>query len=380
MKILLATETYLPTISGVVVFTQNIAEELVARGHEVAIFAPSSHRVYGHEIKNGIHIYRFPSFPVPFRMSSRFMVRQYRRVQKAYHEFGPDVVHLQSPSGVPAAVQRCARRDFVPVIATHHFALEFIMAYLKPLAFISSLTQRALVGYLNQFYRKCDYVTCPTQNIKKNLIEAGIKVPLHVISNGVSLSHFNSADHHESSEKAPLVLYVGRVDQDKNIPVFLDALPEVLEKVAARVVIAGGGNKLSASKRWVRDHDLASKVSFTGKIPHRGTQLQKLFLQASVFVVPSLIETQSLGTLEALACGVPVVASDAGALPELVHHGKNGYLVSPSAPEEFAQYIIKLLEDPELRETMGAAGREIVSHHNLSAVVSKFLHVYEGNR
>jgi 1,2-diacylglycerol 3-alpha-glucosyltransferase len=378
MKIILATETYLPTISGVVVFTQNLAEELVKRGHEVAIFAPSGHRTFHHEVKNGIHVYRFPSFPVPFRVRSRFTVRQYRKVEEMFAAFKPDVVHLQSPSGVPAAVLRCARRSFVPIIATHHFSLEFILAYLKPLALINSLTHRALVSYLNRFYRRCDYITCPTETIRKNLTTAGLKVPLHVVSNGVSLTRFTMAAHTDTNE--PTILYVGRIDQDKNIPVLLHMIPPVIQGSTAKFVIAGGGNRLSYARSWVKLHGLTDRVTFLGKISHQSPLLRTLFQEAAVFVVPSMIETQSLGTLEALATGVPVVASDAGALPELVHDGENGYLIPPEEPNLFTERILQLLHNPDLRKKMGKAGRQTASQHDIGRVIDRFIHIYEGNR
>ena len=378
MKILIATETYLPNISGVVVFTQNLAEELIKRGHTVAVFAPSTHRVRSYEVKKGIHIYRFPSLPVPLRSKTRFTVRQYRRVEEAFKEFSPDVVHLQSPTGVPAAVRRCANKQFVPVIATQHFLLEFIMAYLKPFPFIGTLTHRALVSYLNRFYRHCEYITCPTESIKKNLIKTQIKVPLHVISNGISLKKFTPHVHAQSEK--PIVLYVGRVDQDKNLQVILDSIPAVTAETNAQYYIVGGGNRLLSIKRWVRLHGLENKVTFTGKIGHDSAQLRKLYSDAAVVLAPCLIETQSITTLEALASGIPVVASDAGALPELVRHGENGYLVPPSEPEKFSEYIIKLVQDPILRQRMGAAGRLVAEKHDFQKVVDKLVTIYEGHR
>lgn len=382
MRVILATETYLPTLSGVVVFTQNLAEELVKRGHEVAIFAPSSHRAFTHEVREGIHIYRFPSFPVPFRTKSRFTIRQYRRVEGAVKRFKPDIVHLQSPSGVPAAVQRIARREMIPIIGTHHFSLEFILAYLKPLAFINSVTHRALVTYLNRFYRRCGFVTCPTESIKKNLEEAGITVPLHVISNGVRFSDFNKASTVKAPAlpfpKVPLVLYVGRIDQDKNIPVMLRTIPLVVARTPVHYVFAGSGNRLSAAKRWVRSHGMDEHVTFLGKIPHQSALLRAIYKAARVFVIPSSIETQSLGTLEALASGLPVVASNAGALPELVHHGENGFLVGSEDSEGFAQRITELAQNAEQAQSMGLRGVEIARTHDLPRVVDEFIQLYQG--
>lgn len=381
MRILLASETYFPTISGVVIFTQNLAEELVARGHDVAIFAPSANGLYHQQRKNGIDIYRFPSLPNPFRPKARIVVRQYGKVETAFEDFRPDVVHLQTPSGVASAVQKTARYNGVPVVATQHFLIEFILLYLKPLAFMSPLTHRALVLYLNRFLSHCDYITCPTNSIKKALLADGIKADLHVISNGIRLEKFSTPPKTRWTKipaGRPLVIHVGRLDQDKNIPMLLDCIPAVLEKVPDALFILGGtGNHLKKARKWVIAEGLEKSVTCLGKIPHGSRHMHQLYHQADIFVIPSNIETQSLVTMEAVASGLPVVASNAGALPELVTHELNGYLVEPNNTAEFANRIIHLLTHPEEAKQMGKAGRKIIAEHTIEAVVDTFVDVYK---
>jgi glycosyltransferase involved in cell wall biosynthesis len=381
MRILLASETYFPVISGVVIFTQNLAEELTSRGHEVAIFAPSTNGLYQVQKKNGITIYRFPSLPNPFRPKARIVIQQYGKVRTAFKEFNPDVVHLQTPSGVAHATLKSARRQGVPVVATQHFLIEFILLYLKPLAFLSPLTNRALVLYLNRFFSQCTYITCPTESIKKALLQDGIEADLHVVSNGIRLEKFRQKPRTIWS-KIPrdrqVVLHVGRLDQDKNIPLLLEAIPQVLNVLPTTYfVLAGSGNHLKKAKQWAQENNLEGSLFLVGKVPHGSPHMHQLYHQAEVFVIPSNIETQSLVTMEAIASGLPVVAADAGALPELVHHKENGLLVKPNSPDALAQALITVLSNTEMRDKMKENGKSIIEEHNLPSVVDTFLSIYQ---
>ncbi|CAN5169632.1 glycosyltransferase family 4 protein [soil metagenome] len=381
MRILLATETYYPVISGVVIFTHNLAEELTARGHQVAIFAPSTNGLYQHQKKNGIEIFRFPSLPNPFgRKKTRIAIRPYSKVEVAFEDFKPDVVHLQSPSGVPTSVLKAAKKNGVPVIATQHFLTGFILAYLKPLAFMSPLTHRALIMFLNHFLEQCDYVTCPTQSVATELTNDGVTANFKVISNGIRLEEFKKAPKEHWSripEDRPVVLHVGRLDQDKNIFTLLESIPWVVEKVPEVLfVLAGPGEHVKKIRQWIVAQGLEKSVMYVGKLPYGSEHFRQVYHRASVFVIPSTIETQSLVTMEAIASGLPVVASKAGALPELVHHGKNGYLVESTDVSGFAAKIVHLLKYPDKAREMGEAGQEIIAAHDMEAVMEQFLDLY----
>ncbi len=381
MRILLATETYYPVISGVVIFTHNLAEELVARGHQVAIFAPSTSGLYQHQKKNGIEIYRFPSLPNPFgRKKTRIAIRPYSKVEVAFSDFKPDVVHLQSPSGVPTSVLKAAKKNGVPVIATQHFLTGFILAYLKPLAFMSPLTHKALIMFLNHFLEQCDYVTCPTRSVASELHHDGVTADFKVISNGIRLEQFKKKPSEEWSripEGRPVVLHVGRLDQDKNIFTLLETVPWVIDKIPnVLYVLVGPGEHVKKIHRWIAERGLEKSVMCVGKLPYGSEHFHQVYHRASVFVIPSTIETQSLVTMEAIASGLPVVASNEGALPELVHHGRNGYLVEPTDVSGFAAKIVHLLTHPEKAREMGREGQASLKHHNMDEVLEKFLELY----
>jgi len=116
-------------------------------------------------------------------------------------------------------------------------------------------------------------------------------------------------------------------------------------------------------------------VSFLGFVPD--TDLLALRRSCEAFVIPSQAELQSLSTMEAMACGLPVIAADAYALPELVHHGQNGFLFQGGNSDELAHYLDVLLADAELRAYMGAESLKIIAIHDRVQVVDEWEVLYQ---
>lgn len=380
MKIVLATETYLPTLSGVVVFVQLLAEALQDKGHTVVIFAPSTTGSYKEEVVNGVKVYRFASLPNPFRAKTRFVVQQYDHVDEVMEKFNPDVVHLHAPTGVPAMVQKAALKRFIPVIATHHFSFEFIQTYLRPLFFINKITERALLAYFNSFYQRCQVVTCPSKTIRRDLHRLGIKVPFQVVSNGVSLEKFApvSTNKLKVDWTIKTILYVGRVDKDKNIALLIQMMRILWPDLNCQLLIIGTGNRVRSLKAQARLLGVHDRVIFYGKLGPGSDALKEAYQKSTVFAMPSNIETQGIVCLEALASGLPIVGPRAGAIPELVKHGVSGFLCQPSDAKEYAQYVKQILTDPELRSRFAQAGSEIVLEHEFKKTVERFIEIYQG--
>ncbi len=124
----------------------------------------------------------------------------------------------------------------------------------------------------------------------------------------------------------------------------------------------------------VEELNLTDRVSFLGFIHDK--DLAPLYRLADVFAIPSEAELQSLATMEAMACGLPVVAADAYALPELVHHEINGFLFQRGNSEEMAHYLDLLVSDKGLRKLMGANSLEIIANHDRTQVLDQWEALY----
>ncbi len=173
-----------------------------------------------------------------------------------------------------------------------------------------------------------------------------------------------------------VVLSVGRIEPFKGTDVLVRALALLREPVRLIVV---GGREGEPSVAWLRDEARASGVShlldWRAAVPQR--ELPAFYTAADVCVVPSLHEMFGLVALEAMACGTPVVASDAGGLRALVRHGETGLLVRPGDPSALAEALDALLVDASLSQRMGAAGAARAQRFTWDASAARLAEAYE---
>jgi glycosyltransferase involved in cell wall biosynthesis len=163
------------------------------------------------------------------------------------------------------------------------------------------------------------------------------------------------------------------LSQEKRIDVLIDAAAKMTQD--AHIAIASMGPAEADLRAKVEELNLMDKVSFLGFIHNR--DLAPLYRLADVFAIPSEAELQSLATMEAMACGLPVVAADAYALPELVHHTENGFLFQRSNSDEMAQYLDILVKDTEMRRQMGSKSLEIIARHDRAQILDQWEALYQ---
>jgi glycosyltransferase involved in cell wall biosynthesis len=152
----------------------------------------------------------------------------------------------------------------------------------------------------------------------------------------------------------PVALFFGGLKERKNPFLLLDIWRRVVAgQPEARLLVAGGGGMLGAVRDRVRQLGLDGSVILTGYVPE--ARKVDYYNLADVFVFPSALEGFGLALGEAMSCGLPVVASDRGSIPELVVDGEGGFLCDPARPETFALRLSGLLADGKLRDTFGRA-------------------------
>jgi N-acetyl-alpha-D-glucosaminyl L-malate synthase BshA len=147
----------------------------------------------------------------------------------------------------------------------------------------------------------------------------------------------------------------------------------VRERVPAELVLLGDGPEKRHVEAFLQQLGLTPFVRMLGESRDVAPVLQ----ESSVFLLPSEVESFGLAALEAMSCGVPVVASNAGGIPEVVEHGKTGFLHPVGAVEAMAQSTLKLLEDGALRRSMSLAAREAcLSRWQLGPIVDAWEALY----
>lgn len=206
----------------------------------------------------------------------------------------------------------------------------------------------------------------PTRVVPNALIDAGPPGPPAAASPAVGTP--------------PTLLFAGRLECSKGVHVLLDAMPAVLSAHPdARLVLCGAGPQAAAVAGRVAATGLAGAVELAGW--QDPAELSARLAAADVVVVPSLRpESFGLACAEALAAGVPVVASALGALPDLVRHEQTGLLVAPGDAAGLAAAVNRLLADRPLRARLGAAGRDLVSRYTLGAHLEQLQGAYRDAR
>lgn len=199
-----------------------------------------------------------------------------------------------------------------------------------------------------------EHHVCISHDSMQTFLDAGMSSEkMRVIWNGIDLDQFS---HSGPAAGGPAVL-VARLSPEKNVQALLKSVPLVLKQLPDfRLEIAGDGPCKTELEELSRSLGIQNAVTFLGETRDVAGVLRR----GSLFVLPSLTEGVSLTLLEAMACGLPIVATDVGGNPEVVIDGETGLLVPASNIEKLAEAIVKMMSCSETRRNMGSAGRRRV--------------------
>lgn len=211
------------------------------------------------------------------------------------------------------------------------------------------------------------------------LSEKADPVPVHVIPNGVDTVFFRPATTAEERGVGDSfrILFVGRLTAQKNVTLLLNAVAEMRREATRRISldIVGDGPLRQELERTVHRLGLVDCVTWHGW--RSKEEVAALYRRADCFVNPSLYEGMPNTVLEAMASGLPVIASNVGGNDDLVTSGETGFLFDLSPPSSLRERLIVIKDDPGLRKAMGVRGREIVlSQYSWSAVAKQYIRFF----
>ncbi len=376
MRVLMISDVYFPRVNGVSTSIATFRASLAGMGHQVDLLAPD----YGHARRDEDSIVRIPARRVLLDPEDRMM--RYGALWNAACkcEGRYDLIHVQTPFLAHYVGTRLARRWGVPLVASYHtFFEEYLYNYVP---FLPKAAMRALARSFSRAQcNAVDAVVVPSTAMLKALRDYGVRTPAMVLPTGIELDAFRYGDggafrlRHGIDPARPVMLFVGRVAHEKNIGFLIDVVarlrlmvPEVL------LVITGEGPALAALRRRVGNARLESHVRFIGYLS-RQQALQDCYRASDVFTFASRTETQGLVLLEAMACGVPVVATAImGTLDVL--DGANGAIIAPEEPEAFAERVALLLRDARLRKRMATAAKRVAEGWAANAMAARLAALY----
>jgi len=313
------------------------------------------------------------SVPIPGRPEYRLGLGLSRRVRRDLKEFAPNVVHIASPDIIGHRAVTWARRNRIPAVASVHTRFDTYLAYyhlqaLEPLA----------RGIMRRIYQRCDAILAPADSIAAVLRAQRMNKYISIWSRGVDRGQFNperrDMDWRRSfgiGDEEPVISFLGRIVMEKGLDVFADALDALADRGAPhRALIIGEG----PARAWFEERLKAHDAIFVGHQEKEG--LARALASTDVFLNPSITETFGNVTLEAMACGLPVVAAVATGATSLVHDGETGTLVEPGDAEAFADALEAYVRNPDLRRKHGDAGLAFAKTMDWDRINGAVLNVY----
>jgi 1,2-diacylglycerol 3-alpha-glucosyltransferase len=373
MRIAIFSESYEPVVNGVSVSVATLRDALRNRGHDVHIFAPD---YPGYEDSEDVH--RFPSHFTRFAPPDYPISRLYsHKMRKVFFGINPDVVHTHTPFVLGVAGLRWARLAGIPVVSTNHTLYTEYTHYVP--IFPITFSRLFLVWWMQWYYNECDVVAVPSRPVKRSLKSFGIKTPIRIIKSGVSTTRSNCRKEVRQMFGVPddafLLLYVGRVAREKNLTLLLRAFKIVQQKHNnARLMIVGSGPYEEECLGQAQELGIDKFIIFTGTVDRN--VVSQIYSTADLFTFPSLTETQGLVVCEAIATGLPCVAVKSGGTPEVVKDGVDGILTKNDTVD-FAESIIRLIEDPSLRDQLSQGAIMGASRFSVDKMAENFEKVYQ---
>lgn len=409
MHVVLANQWFLPERGGIGKYNAEIARAYRALGHQVSVIAkrPAPEVPLEEEI-DGIRVRRIPIGDSYYLRQVPVLGRYARPIRQLLHSRRVDralrSLHREHPidviefAEVNAEGFFYARAPETPFVVRCHTPTSVLRRCYLPgeLDFDTSIVSWCEKDLI----KRAPLLTAPSRDMASVVVQECRVRPerICVIPNALSISEFTLRRSNEAvssgvggiggSKRTVTVLHVGRLERVKGAAVLAEAVPLVLRRIPeARFVFAGGdrttvrgtSQRLEIERRLEEANGRAN-VQFLGAVDD--SVLAAAYRDADICVVPSLLyESFSYTCAEGMAAGKPVVASRIGGIPETVEDGVAGILVTPGSAGELAEAIVRLALDSDLRERMGAAGRERVAREfDPIKIAQRNIQVYERAR
>lgn len=365
-NVVMVISQFYPLLGGAEVQAQRLATALLARGVNVSVLTRRLHGVPTYEVVDNVPVYRaIQTAPLPLLWGVCFMVSVFIFLYRRRKEY--TIIHCH------------ILQEFQTVVA-----LFFKNIFKKKVIVKMSssgktsdirLLKRSLRGRLFfRWIKKVDAVVSVCKQSSLELLNGGFPEESIVeIPNGVDLHTFVPRSP-RSRPEGTTITFVGRLDRYKGVGFLLEAFKRVLARIStARLVIVGTGPDETLLKKTVARLQMQRSVHFKGRQEDVGAVLT----DTDIFVLPTLSEGMSNVLLEAMSCGLPVVATSVGGNCDLIRHRQNGILVPPGDVPALSEALMEMLDNTALAQQLGDEARKTVQdHYSLECITDRYLNLY----
>ncbi len=348
LKIALFSGNYNMTVDGANKALNRLVGFLLAQGAQVRVYSPTIDRPAFEPTGDLVSV---PSIAIPGRTEYRLPLSISSRVTRDLADFSPNIIHISSPDRVSRQAAKWARDRNIPVLASVHTRFETYFRYYN-LSFLEPVIE----AWIRKLYRKCDALVTASESMAQVLREQRMNYDIGIWSRGVDRTIYDPSHRSMAwrqslgiADDMPVIGFLGRLVMEKGLDVFSDTIDQLnRSKVRHQVLVVGEG----PARAWFENRLPTAKfVGFQG-----GADLARAVASMDMLFNPSVTETFGNVTLEAMACGLPVVAAKATGSQSLVEHNRSGRLITPGAIGQFADALRHYCENPDVRSAHGIAG------------------------
>ena len=352
-------------LAGTEIATYNIAKYLARSGHEVHVITSLDEGLPKESMEKGFYVHRIFLRKIRFIGIMSFWIKIFWHLKK----IKPDIVHVQSIGiGIPAFLSKKILKK--PYIVWGRGSDIYL-----PDKFTKSISKLVL--------KNADAVIALTEDMKREIKKIYGR-DIFVIPNGIDLNKFNNLSKEtlrkrlEIKEDEKIITFVGTLRIVKGVKYLIKAMKIIKQKSPdTKMMLVGDGEEREELESLVEELGLKERVKFIGRVQNE--EIPQYMVASDVFVLPSLSEGFPVTVLEAMASGVPMIATNVGGLPEIIKDGENGFLVEPKNPEEIAEKVLLLLEDDKLRERISRNNKKKAKGYSWDSAVEKLEEVYQNH-
>jgi len=345
-----------------------LADYLLRKGAAVRVYSPTVKEPAFEAKGDLVHI---PYVPIPGRSEYKFGYAIPPRARRDLKAFRPNILHVASPEILGHRAVTLAHKWDLPVVASVHTRFEtypryYGMAFLEP----------AVLAVLRRFYRRCDAIFAPSDSMAQLLRDQRMNYDVGIWTRGIDREIFNTGRRDMAwrrslgiGDDVPAIGFVGRLVMEKGLDVFSDTIDRLARRqVRHKVLVVGEGPARDWFEKRLPD------AIFAGF--QEGADLGRAVASMDMLFNPSVTETFGNVTLEAMACGLPVVAAIATGSQSLVTDGVTGRLIRPGACDQFCEALAFYCRDEPARRAAGSAGEEVSRRYGWDEVNQELVDSY----
>ena len=369
MNICMFTSEFPPDLGGISAHIYNLSKRLIERGHKVTVITRGTWRKTYYEDIEGISVYRvrfIPFYPNPFKLHGLFVNKLFKRIEPEL-----DLLHVHGSISPVIGTH-------LPTVVTVHGTLTKDIDNMPVKSFhflIVKLLRKQILNAEKAILESAGVITAVSESCAKELKEYHtISKEIIVVNNGVDTNFFIPG---KNKKKGNYILYTGRLETRKGLIDFIESAKYVCpESADIKFILTGKGTIKNYLERKINELGLKKNFYFAGFVD-RGTLLE-YYQNATIYVLPSYYEGLPTTLLEAMSCGIPLIATDVKGSSEVITDGETGLLVPPRDPKKLAEAILRLLDDEELRERISINARKyVVDNYDWEIIIDRISEVYK---